>query len=57
MSPSDGSIQALPGSEVSIEAESDFPLADAEIEVNGKDQFSLNVEDGNKLHGTLLLRR
>ena len=56
VSPSDGSIQALPGSEVAIEAESDFPLAAAEIEVNGKDQFSLSVKDGNKLYGSLLLR-
>jgi hypothetical protein len=54
--PSDGLIQALPGSEVAIEAESDFPLAAAEIEVNGKDRFSLNVKNGNKLYGSLLLR-
>ncbi len=56
VSPSDGSIQALPGSEVAIEAESNFPLAAAEIEVNGKDRFSLNVSDENKLYGSLLMR-
>ncbi len=56
VSPSDGSIQALPGSEVIIEADSNIPLTSAEIEVNGRDRFSLKVTDGNKLHGSLLTR-
>jgi hypothetical protein len=54
--PSDGSIKALPGTEVRIKGNSNHPVEGAELVVNNRDSFLMDVKDSKNLQGSLSLR-
>ena len=54
--PSDGSIKALPGTEVKIKGTSNHPAEGAELVVNNRDTFMMELRDSKNLEGSLILR-
>ncbi len=54
--PSDGSVNALPGTEVKIEGRSDIEFKEASLVVNTKDQFLMESKDGRSLIGSFMVR-
>ena len=54
--PSNGSIKALPGTEVKIKGTIDQPVEKAELVVNNRDHFMIEVKDSQSLQGSLILR-
>lgn len=54
--PSDGSIKALPGTEVKIKGISSHPIDEVELVVNNRDHFLMELSDSKKLTGSLILR-
>ncbi|MFP6638454.1 MAG: hypothetical protein VB778_07515 [Nitrospinaceae bacterium] len=54
--PSDGSIEALPGTEVKIKGHSNHPIAGAELVVNNRDHLLMDLRDFINLEGSLVLR-
>jgi len=56
IAPSEGSIKALPGTEVKITGYSNHPVERAELVVNNRDHFILELKTSKKLEGSLILR-
>jgi hypothetical protein len=54
--PSDGSIEALPGTEVIIQGSSNHPIEGAELVVNNRDHFIMSKINDQNLQGSLILR-
>ncbi|MBT3366213.1 MAG: hypothetical protein HN472_01205 [Nitrospina sp.] len=54
--PSEGSIKALPGTEVKITGNSNHPVDRAELVVNNRDQFIMELKNSKRLEGSLILR-
>jgi hypothetical protein len=54
--PSDGSIKALPGTEVKIKGISDQPVEEVELVVNNRDHFLMELQDSKTLQGSMMLR-
>ena len=54
--PSDGSIKALPGTEVKIKGTSNHPADGVELVVNNRDTFMMELRDSKNLEGSLILR-
>jgi hypothetical protein len=54
--PSDGSIKALPGTEVKIKGQINQPIDGVELVVNNRDYFIMELRDSKNLQGSLILR-
>ena len=54
--PSNGSIKALPGTEVKIKGKSNQPVDGMELVVNNRDYFIMELKDSKNLEGSLILR-
>ncbi len=54
--PSDGSVKALPGTEVTIQGKSNQPVAGVELVVNNSDHFMMELVDAETPEGSLILR-
>jgi hypothetical protein len=52
-----GSLKALPGTEVKISGNSNLPVERAELVVNKRDQFAMDVSESKNLSGSFLLRK
>jgi hypothetical protein len=53
---SQGSLKALPGTEVQITGNSNLPVERAELVVNKRDHFAMDVSESKILSGSFLLR-
>ncbi len=51
-----GSLKALPGTEVKVTGNSNLPVEKAELVVNNHDHFAMDVSDLKNLNGSFLLR-
>ena len=51
-----GSVKALPGTEVKIKGNSNLPVDGAELVVNNRDHFLMDVSDFKNLKGSFMLR-
>ena len=51
-----GSLKALPGTEVQITGNSNLPFEKAELVVNNRDHFAMDVDDLKNLRGSFMLR-
>lgn len=51
-----GSLKALPGTEVQITGNSNLPIERAELVVNNRDNFAMDVSDLKNLRGSFMLR-
>ena len=51
-----GSVKALPGTEVKIKGNSNLPVERAELAVNNRDHFAMDVRDLKNLRGSFMLR-
>ena len=54
--PSDGSIKALPGTQVKIKGKSNQPVDGVVLAVNNRDYFIMELKDSKNLEGSLILR-
>jgi hypothetical protein len=54
--PSDGSIEALPGTEVKINGQSSHPIKGVELVVNNHDHLMMELKNSKNLKGSLILR-
>ena len=54
--PSDGSIKALPGTQVKIKGKSNQPVDGVVLAVNNRDFFIMELKDSKNLEGSLILR-
>ena len=51
-----GSLKALPGTEIQITGNSNLPVEKAELVVNNRDHFAMDVDDLKNLRGSFMLR-
>lgn len=51
-----GPLKALPGTEVQITGDSNLPIEKAELVVNNRDHFLMDVSDSKSLKGSFMLR-
>ncbi len=56
ITPSDGSIKALPGTEVKIMGDSNLPVEGVELVVNNRDHFLMDMLNSKNLQGALIIR-
>ncbi len=56
VSPSDGSIEVLPGTEVEVEGKVNLPVAGAELVWSARDNFSMQLADGHAFKTQILVK-
>ncbi len=54
--PADGSVFVLPGTEVQVEATAVPKVAGAELVLNGRDHFTMQVQDAGRLKSQVLIK-